>query len=60
MNRTAEQNRQFERQGIQHEVRAKLALDAPLNNRERSFYLLFMATAEQTAEYIRNEKIREN
>lgn len=56
MNRTAEQNRQAERQGRQHEIRAKIALKLPLNNRERSFYLLFMATAEQTAEYIRNEK----
>lgn len=56
MNRTAEQNRQAERQGRQHEIRAKIALKLPLNSRERSFYLLFMATAEQTAEFIRNEK----
>nr|DAJ52039.1 MAG TPA: hypothetical protein [Caudoviricetes sp.] len=55
MNRTAEQNRQAERQGRQHEIRAKIALRLPLNSRERSFYLLFMATAEQTAEFIRNE-----
>lgn len=52
-----EQNRQAERQGLQHDIRAKIALAAPLNNRERSYYLLFMATVKQAINYIRNEKI---
>lgn len=51
--------KELERIGIEHEIRAKLALEQPLSQRQRSYYLLFMATREQAAEFIRNEKIKE-
>lgn len=48
--------KELERIGIEHEIRAKLALEQPLSNRQRSYYLLIMATPEQAKEYLRKEK----
>lgn len=56
MNRTAEQNRQAERQDKEHQIKTTIILGQPLSQRQRSYYLLFMATREQAAEFIRNEK----
>lgn len=56
MNRTAEQNRQAERQDREHQIKTTIILGQPLSQRQRSYYLLFMATREQAAEFIRNEK----
>lgn len=41
--------------GIYHDVRSKLALGIKLTPKERSFYLLFMATPEEIKEYLKNE-----
>lgn len=48
--------KELERITIEHEIRAKLALEQPLSNRQRSYYLLFIATPEQAKEYLRKEK----
>lgn len=56
MNRTAEQNRQAERQDREHQIKTTIILGQPLNQRQRSYYLLFMATPEQAKEYLRKEK----
>ena len=44
-----------EQRNIEREIRAKLALKQPLTARQRSYYLLYIATAEQAKEFIRNE-----
>lgn len=56
MNRTAEQNRQAERQDREHQIKTTIILGQPLNQRQRSYYLLFMATPEQAKEYLQKEK----
>ena len=48
--------KELERKGLEHDIYAKLNLGAPLNKKERSYYLLFMATPEQAKEYLRKEK----
>lgn len=53
--RTEEQRNILERIGTEHEIRAKLALKQPLTARQRSYYLLYMATAEQAKEFVRHE-----
>ena len=48
--------KEIERKAIEHEIRAKFILKQPLSNRQRSYYLLYMATPEQAKEYLRKEK----
>lgn len=45
-----------EQKGTEHEIRARIALNVALTPYQRSYYLLFMATADQTKEFVRNEK----
>lgn len=56
MNITAKQNRQAERQDREHQIKTTIILGQPLSQRQRSYYLLFMATPEQAKEYLRKEK----
>lgn len=56
MNRTAEQNREAERQDREHQIKTTIILGQPLSQRQRSYYLLFMATPEQAKEYLQKEK----
>lgn len=42
--------------GLYHDVKSKLALSIKLTPKERSFYLLFVATPEEIKEYLKNEK----
>lgn len=39
-----------------HRIRSKLMLSVKLNNKERSFYLLFIASVNEASEYLKNEK----
>ena len=42
--------------GLYHDVKSKLVLNMPLSQKERSFYLLFMASNEEVEEFLKNEK----
>lgn len=42
--------------GLYHDVKGKLALGFELTPKERSFYLLFVASVEEAKEYLKNEK----
>ena len=44
--------------GKYHTIRSKVMLNVELNNYERSFYLLFIATPEEAKEFLLNEKQR--
>ena len=48
----------LETASLYHDVKSKLALGFYLTQKERSFYLLFMASIEEAKEYLRNEKKR--
>ena len=41
-----------------HEIDGCLKLGCPLTSRQRAFYLLFMATAEQVSNFLKNEKTK--
>lgn len=41
---------------IDHEIKAKIALKMPLTAKERSYYLLYMATLEEAKKHIKNEQ----
>lgn len=42
-----------ERKEFEHRIKAKIALSLPLTAKERSYYLLFIATLEEAKEYIK-------
>lgn len=44
------------RAGIMHDIRGKLSLQAPLTQKERAFYLLFIASQQEAKTFIENEK----
>lgn len=44
-----------ERKEFEHRIKAKIALKQPLTQRERAYYLLYIATLEEMKEYIKNE-----
>lgn len=39
-----------------HDIKCKVALGLPLNNYERSYYLLFIASIEEARKYLKDEK----
>ena len=45
---------------LYHEVKSKVALDVKLTPKERSFYLLFVASIEEASEYLKKEKNKKN
>ena len=42
--------------GIYHDIKSKVALSVKLTSKERSFYLLFIASLKEAKEYLKNEK----
>lgn len=40
----------------EHDIRTKIALNTKLTNKERSLYLLFLATDDEVKEFLQNEK----
>lgn len=42
--------------GLYHEIKSKVALGVKLTNKERSFYLLLVATNQEAKEFLKNEK----
>ena len=50
----------LETAGIVHRIKSKIALDIKLTPKERSYYLLFIATIEEAKGYLKNEKNRHN
>lgn len=40
---------------FEHEIKAKIALKQPLNQKERAYYLIYIATLEEAKEYIKNK-----
>lgn len=49
----------LEQKGIEHDIYAKMKLGFKLTERERAYYLLYMATPEQAKEFIKKEKKNE-
>ena len=46
----------LEKAGKYHDIRCKDVLGLPLNDYERSYYLLFVASIEEARKYLKDEK----